>query len=477
VNIPELVTRWAPKALQALEWLRLRIEKVIAPIFPPPEPVSPGNPLAAGDPLTSAIDGNSPEAGTRQTRVMIRTVLIVFVVGILWSALARVDEITRADAKVIPSRQLQVIQSADGGIVSEILIREGQLVEKGQILLKLDQTRVTSNVKESKAQTFSLRAKVARLKALAEGSAFSPPEATNPEETRVIQEERRLFEDRRSELSAVLAISRQQVAQRQQELVEMQARRNQAQRSLELSTKELDVTRPLLASGAVSEVDILRLEREVARFRGEREQASAQIARVQAAILEAQRKTQEAELNFRNDTRKELAEMLSKLNSMSESEVALNDRVDKSVVRSPVKGIVQRLMINTVGGVAVPAKELIEIVPVDEALLLEARVPHKDIAFLRPGQRAVVKFTAYDFSVYGGMEAVVSNISPDAITTEEGVSYYLVRVQTNQSQFGDNLPIIPGMRATVDIVSGQKSLLSYLMKPVLRAKAYAFTER
>jgi adhesin transport system membrane fusion protein len=477
MKIPELLSRWAPKMLQALEWLRIRIEKIIAPIFPPPEPIVPEGPSSSRDALAELVEGSSPRAGARQTRVMIRTVMIVVVVGILWSALTRIDEITRADAKVIPSRQLQVIQSADGGIVSEILIREGQLVEKGQVLLNLDQTRVNSNMKESKAQTFSLRAKVARLKALAEGSVFSPPEAANADEIRVVQEERRLFEDRRSELSAVIGISRQQVAQRQQELVEMQARRSQAQRSLELSTKELDVTRPLLASGAVSEVDILRLEREVARFRGERDQASAQIARVQAAILEAQRKTQEAELNFRNDTRKELSEMLSKLNSMSEGEVALNDRVEKSVVRSPVKGIVQRLMINTVGGVVVPAKDLIEIVPVDEALVLEARVAHKDIAFLSPGQRAVVKFTAYDFSIYGGLEAVVSNISPDAFTTEEGVAYYLVRIQTNQTQLGNNLPIIPGMRATVDIVSGQKSLLSYLMKPVLRAKAYAFTER
>jgi adhesin transport system membrane fusion protein len=218
---------------------------------------------------------------------MIRTLLVIFVVALIWSALTKVDEITRADAKVIPSRQLQLVQSADGGIVSEILVREGQTVEKGQVLLKLDQTRMTSNVKESKAQTFSLRTKVARLKALAEGSNFVPPEATQPDEIRVVQEEKRLFEDRRSELSAVLGISRQQVAQRQQELVEMQARRLQAQRSLELSAKELEVTKPLLKSGAVSEVDILRLEREVARFRGEQDQAGAQIARVQAAILEA----------------------------------------------------------------------------------------------------------------------------------------------------------------------------------------------
>jgi adhesin transport system membrane fusion protein len=472
----EQLTRYAFKLQQGLEWLRVRIEKIIAPIFPPPQPI-PFEDQSYPDKIADLVEGTSREETTLRSRKMIRTVLVIFVIALIWSALTKVDEITRADAKVIPSRQLQLVQSADGGIVSEILVREGQTVEKGQVLLKLDQTRMTSNVKESKAQTFSLRTKVARLKALAEGSNFIPPEATQPDEIRVVQEEKRLFEDRRSELSAVLGISRQQVAQRQQELVEMQARRLQAQRSLELSAKELEVTKPLLKSGAVSEVDILRLEREVARFRGEQDQAGAQIARVQAAILESQRKTQEAELNFKNDSRKELAETLSKLNSMSEGEVALTDRVDKSLVRSPVKGVVQRLLINTVGGVAVAAKDLIEIVPLDEALVLEARVPHKDIAFLRPGQRATVKFTAYDYSVYGGLDAVVNNISPDAITTEEGVAYYLVRVQTENTQLGLNLPIIPGMRATVDIVSGRKSILSYLLKPVLRAKAYAFTER
>lgn len=472
----EQLARYASRLLQGLEWARVRIEKIVAPVFPPLQPI-PFEDQPYADKLADLVEGSSREEATRNSRKMIRTVLVISVIALLWSMLTKVDEITRADAKVIPSRQLQLVQSADGGIVSEILVHEGQTVEKGQVLLKLDQTRMTSNVKESKAQTFSLRAKVARLKALAEGSNFVPPEATQPDEIRVVQEEKRLFEDRRSELSAVLGISRQQVAQRQQELVEMQARRLQAQRSLELSNKELDVTRPLLKSGAVSEVDILRLEREVARFRGEQDQAGAQIARVQAAILESQRKTQEAELNFKNDSRKELAETLSKLNSMSEGEVALTDRVDKSLVRSPVKGVVQRLLINTVGGVAVAAKDLIEIVPLDEALILEARVPHKDIAFLRPGQRATVKFTAYDYSVYGGLDAVVNNISPDAITTEEGVAYYLVRVQTNTTQLGANLPIIPGMRATVDIVSGRKSILAYLMKPVLRAKAYAFTER
>lgn len=476
MKIPEILATAAPRVIAALEWSRVRLEKIISPVFPPPEPVGP-DALSHAASLEELVEGHSHEESLRHSRILIRTILIVLLLGLIWAAFARVDEITRADAKVIPSSQLQVIQSVDGGIISEIMVREGQTVDKGQILLKLDQTRATSNVKESKAQTFSMRVKIARLKALAEGGSFTPPEAGNADEKRVVQEEQRLFEDRRSELGAVIGISRQQVAQRQQELLEMQARRTQAQRSLDLSSKELEVTKPLIASGAVSEVDILRLEREVARFRGERDQATAQIARVQAAILEAQRKTQEAELNFRNDTRKELAETLSKLNSMSEGEVALTDRVDKSLVRSPVKGVVQRLLINTVGGVAVPAKDLVEIVPLDDALILEARVPHKDIAFVRPGQKAMVKLMAYDYAVYGGLEAEVENISPDALTTEDGIAYYVVRVRTTKSQIGSNLPIIPGMRATVDIISGKKSILSYLMRPVLRAKAYAFTER
>lgn len=471
----EILSATATRVLKSLEWTRSKIETLIGRY-------APGHAMKqAGKNGMATVDEddflNDSSETTRRSGVIIRTALIVFAVGIVWAYFTKVAEITRADAKVIPSRQLQIVQSADGGIVSEILVREGDRVTPGQVLLRLDQTRVSSNVKESKAQTFSLRTKIARLKALAEGSEFEPPDAVTPDEKRVVNEERRLFIDRRAELGAVIGITRQQLAQRQQELVEMQSRRTQAQRSLELASKELDVTKPLLASGAVSEVDLLRLEREVARFRGERDQAAAQIARVQAAIGEANRKTVEAELNFKNDARKEMSEALSKLNSMSEGEVALTDRVDKAVVRSPVHGIVQRLFINTIGGVVSPAKDIIEIVPIDDALELEARVPHKDIGFVRPGQKAVIKFTAYDFSVYGGVDAVVNSISPDAITTEDGLAYYLVRVRTNTRELGPNLPIIPGMRATVDILTGDKSILSYLLKPILRAKAYALTER
>jgi adhesin transport system membrane fusion protein len=441
---------------------------------------------AADDPPEAGFRSFEVEASdvmsrsrTQRAQLIVRTTAVVTALLLVWAALARVDEVTRGDAKVISSRQLQLVQSFDGGVVSEILVREGQVVEQDQLLLKIDETRATSGVRESAAQGFALRARQARLRALAEASKFQPPAASagNAEEQHIVDEERRLYESRLSELNTLLAINQQQLRQRQQELGEMRARKASADRALALGQQELTKTRPLLATGAVSEVDILRLEREVSRSRGDSEQSSAQIARVQASIGEAQRKIQETELTFRNEARKELAEVVGKLNALNEGAVALADKVDKSQIKSPVRGRVQRLLANTVGGVVQPGKDIVEIVPLDDALVLEARVQPKDIAFIAPGQAATVKFSAYDFSIYGGMAATVENISPDTVTDERGNAYYLVRVRTVDAKFADKLPIIPGMTAEVDILTGNKSVLSYLLKPVLKAKAYALRER
>jgi membrane fusion protein, adhesin transport system len=414
---------------------------------------------------------------THRAQAIVRAAVLVLILLLGWAALARVDEVTRGDARVIPSRQLQVVQALDGGVVVEILTREGEVVEAGQLLLRIDETRATSGVRESAAQGVALLARTARLRALAEGKSFVPPAAANDEERRTIEGERRLYEARLSELSTQLSINRQQLAQREQELREMQARRKAAQHGLELAQQELSQTRPLLASGAVSQVDILRLERDVTKNRGDAEQASAQIARVEAAIGEAQRKAQETELTFRNEARRDLAEAMGKLNALKEGAVALADRVDKAQVKSPVRGRVQRLLANTVGGVVQPGKDIVEIVPLDDTLVLEARVAPKDIAFIAPGQNATVKFSAYDFSIYGGLDASVENISPDTVIDERGNAFYLVRVRTTQSGFNDKLPIIPGMTAEVDVLTGKKSVLSYLLKPVLKVKAYALRER
>ena len=416
-------------------------------------------------------------AKTKRAQTIVRAALAIVVLLVVWASLAHVDEVTKGDGKVIPSRQLQLVQSLDGGVVSEILVKEGQVVERDQLLLKIDETRATSGVRESAAQGFALRARLARLRALGEGTAFQPPTPTSDEQKHTVEEERRLYEQRVSELSTLLAINQQQLQQRQQELGETRVRKSTAERALDLSQQELAKTKPLLAGGAVSEVDILRLEREVAKARGDSEQSTAMIARMQAAVGEAQRKIQETELNFRNDSRKELSEVLGKLNALNEGAVALNDKVDKSQIKSPVRGRVQRLLANTVGGVVQPGKDIVEIVPLDDALVLEAKVLPRDIAFIHPGQEATVKFSAYDFSIYGGLAAVVENISPDTIVDEKNNAYYLVRVRTHQTNFSEKMPIIPGMTAEVDILTGNKTVMSYLLKPVLKGKAYALRER
>ena len=412
-----------------------------------------------------------------RARYLLRVIGVLLVIFVLWAALARVDEVARGTGKVIPSRQVQVVQAVDGGVVAEILVREGQTVEAGQLLFRIDETRFVSSLRENRVQYLALLAKAARLRALADNTPFALPPEIAKEDPALVEEERSMYDARRRELETQVSIARQQLAQRQQELVEVRSRREQAAQSHELTARELAMTRPLAASGAVSDVELLRLERDVGRYRGERDQAGAQIVRLQAAIAEASRKVQEQEISFRNEMRNELAETTAKLNSLSEGSTALSDRVEHASVRSPVKGTIKRLLVTTVGGVLQPGKEIVEIVPSDDALLLEARVSPKDIAFLHPQQKATVRFTAYDYAIYGGLEAVVDHIGADTVTDDDGNAFYVVRVRTLKSTLGKALPIIPGMVAEVDIMTGKKSVLAYLLKPVIRAKSIAFTER
>lgn len=412
-----------------------------------------------------------------RARMAIRTVLAVSVAFLIWAAIANVDEITKGDGKVIPSKQLQVIQSLDGGIISQILVKEGQTVREGQVLLKIDATRFISGYRESRTTFLALLAKAARLTAVAEGLPYIPPKEVVAEEPLLAQQEQLLYSNRKAELESQITMARVQLQQRSQELVEARARNESAAQGFELTSKELRLTKPLVESGAVSDVDLLRLERDVSRYSGEKAQTAAQIARLQAAISEAQTKIQNVELEFRNQARTELAETQAKINSLGESSVALSDKVKQADIKSPMNGTIKRLLFNTVGGVVPPGKDIVEIVPLEDALLLEARVNPRDIAFLRPGQNAKVKFTAYDFAIYGSLDGTLEHIGADSLIDDKGIAYYLVRVRTTKSSLGENLPIIPGMVAEVDILTGKKSVLSYLLKPVLRAKQYALTER
>lgn len=404
-------------------------------------------------------------------------VAVILVVFMVWAHYTKIDEVTRGEGRVTPSGQVQVIQSLDGGIVTDILVREGQTVLTGTPLIRIDETRALSSLRENRSQYFSLAAKQARLKALANGTEFEPPPEIKEEAPNIYLQEQALYLARKNELASQISIAQEQLNQREKELAEVKARYVQAERGFELSNQELVLTRPLEKSGAVSEVDLLRLERETSRLRGERDQAKAQIGRIQASIVEAQQKISEVEQNFRSEVRTELSETTAELNSLTEASVALKDRVKKATLYSPVNGTVSRLFYNTVGGVIEPGKQVMEIVPSDDALVLETKIQPKDIAFVQLLQPASVKLTAYDYTIYGTLDAIVENISADSVVDDEGNAYYIVRVRTLRSSLGKNLPIIPGMVAQVDIITGKKSVLSYLLKPVLKAKSYAFTER
>jgi membrane fusion protein, adhesin transport system len=412
-----------------------------------------------------------------RARKVVRGVLVTVTAFLIWASLFHVDEVTKGEGKAVSSSQLQVIQSLDGGIVKEILVKEGDEVRKGQVLIKLDTTRFASSFNESRATYLALLAKAARLKAIASGTEFIPPPEVVQEYPALVNQERLAFLNSRADLEAQVSIARDQLSQRTHELGEAQARYEQASQGYALTSRELDMTKPLTKSGAVSDVELLRLERDVSRFLGDKNEAASQITRLQAAIAEAKTKIQQVELQFKSQARDDLSDTQAKINSLNEGNIALSDKVKQADIRAPLNGIVQRLLYNTVGGVIQPGKDILEIVPIEDTILVEAKVQPRDIAFIHPGEKANVKFTAYDFAIYGGLDAHVENISPDSITDEKGNTFYVVRVRTDKASLGKNLPIIPGMVANVDILTGRKTVLSYLLKPVLRARQYALTER
>ncbi len=412
-----------------------------------------------------------------RAKKLVYSIGVVLIVILIWASFAEVDEVTRGEGRVIPSRQVQVIQSLDGGIVSKILVTEGQTVSVGDALVQIDETRAESSLRENQSQYLALLAKQARLKALADGTPFIAPEAVKKERPMILEQEYALYNASKDEIASTVGIARDQLLQREKELIEVQSRHDFAVKNYDSAAKELAANKPLLSSGAVSEIDILKLEREVTKAKGDIDQASAQIARIQASIGEAKTKVAESEQIYLSRIRTELNDNTAKLNSAKEANVGLSDKVNQSTIKSPVNGKVSRLYFNTVGGVIQPGKEILEIVPTDDALVLETKIQIRDIAFLRVLQPAVVKLTAYDYTIYGGLDAVVQHISPDSIVDEKGNAYYLVKVRTLKSSLGKGLPIIPGMIAQVDVITGKKTVLSYLLKPILKAKSYAFSER
>ena len=412
-----------------------------------------------------------------KTRRLLYAIALSVVVMIVWATFAEVDIVTRGQGKVIPSRQVQILGSQDGGVITEILVREGDLVQQGELLLKLDQTRSQSNLGENMAERSGLIVRAARLRAMVDGQPFEPSQVMLTETADIVYQEQQLYDSRLEELEVQKGIARQQLKQRREELRELGVRRGQLGRELELATEELSRTTPMIESGAVSPVEVLRLQREVNKAEGELKQTRAQLSRISASISEAEGKLAGVDLEFSNGVREQLADTVNRINALTEAGAGLSDRVRQTNLLSPVTGTIKQLLYNTVGGIVLPGRDIVELIPADDSLLVEVRVRPQDIAFMAPGQVANVKVTAYDFVVYGGLEGKVEQIGADTVLDEEGNAFYEVSVRTTTVAFGKDQPIIPGMTVEVDILTGKKTIMAYLMKPVLRAQQRSLSER
>lgn len=424
--------------------------------------------------IRTSIMAQSPRGG----RMILYSCLFLFVVFIVWASVSEVEQVTRGQGKVVPASQIQVVQNMEGGILAELHVKVGDTVTKDQLLLRIDQTRFISSVEQNQAKSGSNRAKAARLLAEANGNpSFSAPPDTPAQ---IIASERALFESRKAELRQSIEVKQEQINQRLNELKEQNTRLKELSKTFELYQKEIRLTKPLVGTGAVSEMEVLQLERKASEMQGEIETIKQSIPRIQSKIEESRAAMRELKLNFANKAKAEYHEVAAQLGEDSASSLALKDRLDRTLVKSPVNGTVNRILVNTVGGVIQPGMNLVEIVPTEGTLLIEAKIKPADIAFLRPNQKAMVKFTAYDYTIYGGLEAKLEQIGADSITDEKKESYFLVSLRTDKNYIGTKdkpFPIIPGMIATVDILTGKKTILSYILKPILKAKSTAFRER
>lgn len=413
--------------------------------------------------------------------VLLLLLVTIFVSGIYWAHKAQIDEVTGGLGQVIPSSAVQIVQNLEGGIVSEILVRSGDTVEADQVLLRIDDTTASAGFNEIRETYLGLLASTARLSAETEDRDLVFSDEIQTKRPDLVASETTLYQTRKSELTSALQVLQQQKSQRSGELRELRSRLAGLRRSLALVSEEYDLTAPLLASGSVARVDVLRLERERSDLQSEIRQAQDAVPRVQAAINEADQRISERRNNARSLALAELNEKRVRMSALYEQMQASEDRVVRTEVRAPLKGIVKAVNFNTIGGVVQPGEDMIEVVPIEDTLLVEAKISPKDVAFLHPGQEAKVRLTAYDFSIYGGLEGELEQISADTIEDERGEHFYHVRVRTQETGLtgkdGEPLPIIPGMVAEVDILTGKRTVLQYLLKPFLKARHKAFRER
>ena len=400
----------------------------------------------------------------------------VFALGVLWASVAHIDQMATGAGRVIPSSQVQVVQSLEPGIVAEILVAEGDRGEAGQNLIRIDDTGVAAKLGELRQQQLALAAELDRLNAQAGGAAtYAPPEIMEAGSELFYRDQLAVFLAEQRQLEEAILIRGQQLVQRRQNLREAEATAAKQAASLELAERELALTRALFDKKAVPELELLRIERAVTELRGELAIWQAAKLRLEAEVSEAEAQVEAERSAFLADVQARISKVNAEMSVVEESLRGAGDRVRRAMLKSPVGGVVNKVNVATIGEVIAAGASVVEIVPVDDTLLVETRIRPQDVAFIHAGAKATVRLSAYDYTKYGTLSGVVERIGADTITDEEGETFYQVIVSTGPADPGA-IRVIPGMVATVDISNGERTVLEYLLKPVLKIRDQALRE-
>jgi membrane fusion protein, adhesin transport system len=414
--------------------------------------------------IPSAVSADLLLPPAQLQRRMLYTLSSLVVVAIAWAAIARVEEVTKGQGRVIPASKIQLVQNLEGGIVREVLVREGAVVKEGQVIARIDPTIAGSSLGEAREKMSALEAMVVRLEAEVEAKPLVFPAGLAAKRPDLVSAQRDHFEVRRRELAAAIGGLELQERQRGQEILELEAKIDTLTRALGLVSQELELIRGLEKTRAASRSELLAAEGRANETAGSLKAAELALPRVRDAQREVRDRRLEKIAAFEGDSLQKLA----------------NARVELAALGQSSRGSIKSVSVTTPGQIIQPGHNLVEIVPINDTLLVEAQVRPQDIAFLRPGQEAMVKLSAYDFSIYGGLKATLEQIGADSITTEKGETYYLVRVRTDRNSIqrgGEILPIMPGMVADVDVITGSKTVLGYITKPLTRLRQNALRER
>jgi adhesin transport system membrane fusion protein len=435
----------------------------------------------AVQPTGDTISATLREHELRRGASWLLYAILAFVVGFfVWAATFHLDTVTRAQGRVIPSGRVQIVQSLEGGVIQAIRVKQGQKVAEGDSLVLLSPVQATGDYQSRRQQRFALLARVGRLRAELDNATPRFPAELERGGAEFTAIERAAWRARLEERDAQVRVLDSQREQRMREIEETRIVIQTSERTLGLAREERKILAQLVSRGLEPQIELVRLDRLMADAEGRLESARSAIVRLEAALAEVVARKDATLRQIRSQTQADLNQATAELRSLEEVMPALADRVGRTELRSPVNGILNRLMTTTIGGVVRPGEPVAEVVPIDDQLVFEAMILPQDIGFVKLGQSARLKISAYDFSIFGAMTGTVTQVSPDAVTNERGESFYMARIETQAPVLlsGDKeLPVLPGMQAQIDIITGSKTVLQYLSKPIVAVKENAFRER